>query len=318
MASRHTTVIWDAVLTQRDRRRTQGTCRTAAHGATMTGTCQGEPVMSEAPPSRPPVLLIHGLWLNGRSWERWVERYTAAGHEVHAPSWPGLDGDPAQLRRDPSSIGGVGVGEVADFYEGVVGDLPRPPIVMGHSYGGTVTQLLVARGRVVAGVALHSAPVKGVLRVPMSTLRATSPALTHLGAWKGSLQLSPKQWHWRFCNTLPRAESDALYDRYCVPAPGRPLLQAAMANLLPNPTTKVDLATGDRAPLLFITSDGADHVIPGSLNRANARRYKAGVTDVKEFPGRPHLTAAVPGWEAVADYALEWAMRHASSPTSST
>jgi pimeloyl-ACP methyl ester carboxylesterase len=269
--------------------------------------------MSGAPPSRPPVLLIHGLWVNGRSWEGWIERYAGAGFDVHAPSWPGLDGEPADLRRDPSTIGGVGVGEVADFYESVVGDLGRLPIVMGHSYGGTITQLLVSRGRALAGVAIHSAPVKGVLRLPMNTIRATSPALTHLGAWRGALRLSKKQWHWRFCSTLSREESDALYERYCVPAPGRPLLQAAMANLLPNPTTKVDLQRADRAPLLFITSDEADHVIPGALNRENARRYKAGVTDVKEFAGRPHLTGSTPGWEAVADYALDWAVRQTSS-----
>ena len=264
-----------------------------------------------AAPSRPPVVLIHGLWVNGRSWEEWVEHYTAAGYEVHAPSWPGLEGDPAELRRHPT-YGGVGIGEVTDFYAEVASRLSRPPIVIGHSYGGLVTQLLVDRGVAAAGVAIHSAPIKGVLRLPATTLRATSPALRHPSSYRGTVLLSKKQWHWRFCSTFTTEESDALYDRYCIPAPGKPLYQSGLANFMRNPVSKVDLKKQDRPPLLFIATDKADHVVPGSMNRENAKRYKGGKTEYKEFPGRPHLVSSAPGWEEIADYAVEWGVANAS------
>ena len=267
--------------------------------------------MSAAPPSRPPVVLVHGLWVNGRSWEEWVDHYRAAGLEVHAPSWPGLDGDPAELRRDPT-YGGVGIGEVTDAYAELARGLARPPIVIGHSFGGLVAQLLVDRGLVAAGVAIHSAPTKGVLRLPPTTLRATSPALRHPSSYRGTVLLSKRQWHWRFCSTFSREESDALYERYCIPAPGRPLYQSATANFLRNPVSKVDLKRADRPPLLFIATDKADHVTPGSMNRENARRYKAGVTDYLEFPGRPHLVSAAPGWQEIADAAVQWGVQKAA------
>ncbi len=266
--------------------------------------------MAAAPSSRPPVVLIHGLWVNGRSWEEWVEHYTAAGYEVHAPSWPGLEGDPAELRRNPT-YGGVGIGEVADLYAELAGRLSRPPIAIGHSYGGLVTQLLVDRGVAAAGVAIHSAPTHGVI-LPFTTIRATSPALLHPSSYRGTVLLSKKQWHWRFCSTFTREESDALYDRYCIPAPGRPLYQSATAFFRRNPVIKVDLKKTDRAPLLFIATDKADNVVPGSMNAHNERRYKTGVTEFKEFPGRPHLVSSAPGWEEVADYAVEWGVANAS------
>jgi pimeloyl-ACP methyl ester carboxylesterase len=267
--------------------------------------------MTAVPSTRPPVVLIHGLWLNGRSWEEWVARYTAAGYEVHAPSWPGLEGEPAELRRS-ATYGGVGIGEVTDSYAELASSLPRPPIAIGHSYGGLVTQLLVDRGAVGAGVAIHSAPVKGVLRLPASTLRATFPAVRHPSSFRGTVPLSKKQWHWRFCSTLPREQSDVLYDRYCVPAPGRPMYQSALANVLRHPVSRVDLEKTERPPLLLIATDSSDHVIPGSMNRENVRRYKGGVTDFKVFPGRPHLVGSAPGWEEIADYALDWGVRNSA------
>jgi pimeloyl-ACP methyl ester carboxylesterase len=273
--------------------------------------------MTAAPSSRPPVVLIHGLWLNDRSWEEWVAHYTAAGYEVHAPSWPGLEGEPAELRRHPT-YGGVGIGEVTDFFAELAGRLSRPPIAIGHSYGGLVTQLLVDRGVVGSGVAVHSAPIKGVLRLPVNTLRSTFPALRHPSSFRGTVPLSKKQWHWRFCSTFTRAESDRLYDRYCIPAPGKPVYQSGLANFLRNPVSKVDLQKEDRPPLLFIATDESDHVVPGKMNRENARRYTGGLTDFRQFPGRPHLVTAAPGWQEIADYAVEWGVRHATPATATT
>jgi pimeloyl-ACP methyl ester carboxylesterase len=255
------------------------------------------------------VVLIHGLWLNPVSWQPWVERYSAAGHRVLAPGWPGMDVSVEQLNRDPSPMNGLGVGEVSDSYEKVLDTLEEEPILMGHSFGGTVVQVLLSRGRGAAGVAIHPAPVKGVLRLPVSALRASSPVLLNPANRKRTVALTPAQWHYAFCNTLPRDVSDELYRRYHVPAPGRPLFQAATANLDPNAATEVDFRKPDRAPLLLIGSDRTDHTVPGSIVRETKARYHSGVVELKEYPGRPHFTGGTPGWEAVADYALEWANR---------
>jgi pimeloyl-ACP methyl ester carboxylesterase len=260
-------------------------------------------------PSSPPVVLIHGLWLNPVSWQHWVERYTAAGHQVQAPGWPGMDTSVELLNEDPSPMNGLGVGEVADHYEKIIDTLPEEPVLMGHSFGGLVVQLLLSRGRGAAGVAIHPAPVKGVLRVPVSSVRAAFPVLSNPATRQRTVALTPGQWHYAFCNTLSREDSDVLYRTYHVPAPGRPLFQAVTANVDPHAATRVDYRKPDRAPLLLIGSDGTDHTVPGSLVREAKAHYHSGLVELKEFPGRPHFTGGVPGWEEVADYALEWANR---------
>lgn len=260
------------------------------------------------PSSQPPVVLIHGLWLNPVSWQPWVARYAAAGHDVHAPGWPGMDVSVEELNRDPSPMNGLGVGEVADHYEKFLDTLPEEPVLMGHSFGGLLVQVLLSRGRGAAGVAIHPAGVKGVLRVPISSLRATSPVFRNPANRRRTVALTAEQWHYAFCNTLPREESDELYRRYAVPAPGRPLFQAVTANFDPHAATKVDFRKPDRAPLLFI-GGLADHTVPASVVREAKAHYHSGLVELKEFPGRPHFTGGVPGWEQVADFALEWSMR---------
>src|SRR5437868_3492062 len=125
------------------------------------------------------IVLIHGLWMTALSWEHWAARYADRGFTVIARSWPGMDGDVEALRRDPSAIEHLGVGEVADYYAGIIRDLPRPPIIMGHSFGGLITQILLDRGLGAAGVAIDSAPVRGILALPLSTLRLGFPALQY-------------------------------------------------------------------------------------------------------------------------------------------
>jgi pimeloyl-ACP methyl ester carboxylesterase len=255
------------------------------------------------------IVLIHGLWLNPVSWQPWVERYSAAGHQVLAPGWPGMDVSVEELNRDPSPMNGLGVAEVADHYETILDTLPEEPVLMGHSVGGTIVEVLLSRGRGAVGVAIHPAAVKGVLRLPLSTLRAASPVLLNPANRNRTVALTPEQWHYVFCNTLPKPASDELYHRYHVPAPGRPLFQAATANLDPHAATKVDFRKPDRAPLLFISSNSTDHIVPGSVVREAKAHYHSGLVELKEFPGRPHFTGGTPGWEAVADYALEWSTR---------
>ena len=133
------------------------------------------------------IVLIHGLWMTARSWEHWVARYEDRGFAVLAPSWPGMEGDVEELRRDPSPIDDLGIGEIVDHYEAIIRELPSPPIIMGHSFGGAFTQLLLDRGLGAAGVAIDSAPVKGVLALPLSTLKSALPCSrtrrTATGRW---------------------------------------------------------------------------------------------------------------------------------------
>jgi pimeloyl-ACP methyl ester carboxylesterase len=265
------------------------------------------------PVQKPTIVLIHGLWLNPVSWEPWLQRFIAAGHRVLAPGWPGMDASVEELNRDPSPMNGLGLGEVVDHYESILDTLDAEPILMGHSFGGAVVQVLLSRGRGAAGVAIHPAPVKGVLRLPISSLRASFPVLGNPANRKRTVALTPEQWHYAFCNTMSRAESDEYYERYHVPAPGRPLFQAATANVTPHAVTTVDFHKTDRAPLLLISSDATDHTVPGQLVQENYRRYHSGLVDLKQFRARPHLTCNAPGWEDVADYGLGWATAHQSS-----
>jgi pimeloyl-ACP methyl ester carboxylesterase len=259
----------------------------------------------------PPIVLIHGLWLNPRSWEGWKARFEERGHEVLAPPWPRMQGDVEDVRRDPSALRGLGVAEIVDHYDQIVRGLSAAPVIMGHSFGGLVTELLLDRGLGAAGVALSPAPVKGVLRVPPAQLRSAFPVLGNPTNKNKTVELTPKQFHYAFTNTMTEEESKAAYERYQIPGPGRVIFQAAFANFNPRAATKVDFHKDDRPPLLVVGND-EDHTVPTSVSKEAAKRLgkSKAVVDYKEFPGRPHFTAGAPGWEAVADYALEWANRH--------
>lgn len=269
-----------------------------------------------APRALDTIVFIHGMWVTSLSWERWVDRYTTLGYRVLAPDWPRMDGGVFALRANPAVMDRLGIEEIADHYEQIIRRLELPPIIVGHALGGTVAQILLDRGLGAAGVALHSAPVRGVHQFPRSSLRSTLPLLLHPATRHRTLALSPAQFHYAFANTVSEPESRTLYHRYHVPSPGRPLWQAITANLAADPPTRVNVRNDERAPLLFVGSD-ADHVTPASLVRGNVRRYahSDALTEYRETPHRPHLTLAVPGWEDVADDVLEWALRNRRVPT---
>lgn len=267
--------------------------------------------MNESTDSKCPIVLIHGLWLTPRAWEHWIARYTALGHQVSAPAWPGMEIEVEALRKNPSVMNGLGVTEVAGFYEKVVREQTRPPIIVGHSFGGLITQILLDRGLGVAGVAISSAPIKGVLRLPLSSLRSALPVLANPRNRSRTVALSAEQFHYAFTNTLTAQESEAIYQRYHVPAPGRPLFQAATANLRRHAATRVDVRNDTRAPLLLIAG-GADHTVPVTLVRAIYQLYRKSraVTDYQEFARMPHFSLGAPQWEKVADHVVYWAQRH--------
>jgi alpha-beta hydrolase superfamily lysophospholipase len=185
---------------------------------------------------------------------------------------------------------------------------------MGHSFGGLFTQILLDRGVGAAGVAIDSAPIKGVLGLPFSTLKVVLPFTGNPLNLHKIGSLSEDQFHYAFGNLLSEEESRTAYERYAVPGPDHVLFQASVANLNPHGATAVNFNNDDRAPLLLIAG-GKDHVVPASTTRANYNLYKKSkaVTDYKEYPERSHFTLAQPGWEEVADYSLEWAVRQSSA-----
>jgi pimeloyl-ACP methyl ester carboxylesterase len=256
----------------------------------------------------PPIVLIHGLWLTPLSWEAWKERFEGRGYDVIAPAWPRMEAGVEAIRRDPSPLNGLGIADIADHYARIVSDLPRPPIVIGHSFGGLITELLLDRGLGACGVAISPAPVKGILRLPPAQIRAAFPVLGNPANRKRTVELTPKQFRYAFTNTMSDQDADAAYDRYQVPGPGRPIFQAAFSNFNPKAPNKVDFRKDTRAPLLVI-GNGSDHTVPASVSKEAAHRLgkSKAVVEYKEYEGRPHFTCGAPGWEEVADYALEWA-----------
>ena len=266
--------------------------------------------MAEQMQSPETIILSHGLWMTARSWEKWVDRYSGRGYSVIARSWPGMEGDIDELRRDPSDIAHLGIGEIVDHYDGIIRELDRPPIIMGHSFGGAFTQILLDRGLGAAGVAIDSAAPKGVYKLPWSTLRSGFPVLKNPANDHRAVALTPDEFHYAFGNTLSEEESLAVWERYAVPGPGRVLFQGALANFNPHAATRVDFDNPDRAPLLLIAG-GADHTVPASVDKATLDHYahSRAMTAYKEFPGRSHYTLGQDGWEAVADLALGWALK---------
>jgi pimeloyl-ACP methyl ester carboxylesterase len=217
------------------------------------------------------------------------------------------------VRREPSALNGLGLGEIVDHYEAIVRGLDRPPLIMGHSFGGLVCELLLDRGLGAAGVAISPAQVKGVLRLPPAQLRATFPVLRSPANRNRTVALSPEQFRYSFANTMAEDEARAVYDRFHVPGPGRMIFDAAVANFNPRAANKVDFRNDDR-PALLIIGNELDHTVPASVCRAAAERLarSRAVVDYEQFAGRPHFAGA-PGWEAVADYALDWADDHAGA-----
>ena len=260
------------------------------------------------------IVLIHGFWVTPRSWEDWISHYEGRGYKVLAPAYPGFEVEVEALNADTTPIEKVTVPQIIEHLEAVVGGLDSPPIIMGHSAGGVFTQILLDHGFGAVGVAMNSAPTEGVKRIPLSQIRSSFPVLKNPANRHKAVGLTPEQWHYAFTNTFSEEESQRLYERYHIPASGSIFWGSALANIHPGKDdTWVDYHNENRAPLLFI-SGSDDHLMPPSIQKSNAKHYKAAgtVTEVKEFEG-PHLLPSREGWEEVADYALTWAESHATN-----
>ncbi len=261
------------------------------------------------PNAKPTIVLIHGLWMTSLSWENWIDRYEKEGYTVLAPSWPGLEGGPEALRRDPSPLANLDATRIIDHYDRIIRELDTPPIIVGHSFGGAFVQVLLDRGLGVAGVGVDAAATKGVLSLPLTTLRAGAGVLGNPLNFQKAVPFTRAQFKYAFGNTMTQTQSDTAYDRYQVPAAAHVLFEGALANFIPKSALEIDYHKRDRAPLLFIAG-GSDHVIPAATNRTNIRKYAltGPIVAYKEFPGRSHFTVGEAGWEQVADFALTWAI----------
>lgn len=254
-----------------------------------------------------PVVFVHGLWLHATSWGPWMDLFNAAGYAPVAPGWPGTKGTVEDARANPESVAGYGIEEVVEHYTQLIGGLDRQPIVIGHSFGGLIVQRLLADHVAAAAVAIDPAPIKGVIFLPPSALRVASIALRNPANAKQAISLTTKQFRYGFANAVSEQESDELFERWTVPSPGKPLFQAAAANLSPSSPAKVDTRKPNRGPLL-ITAGGKDRSVPRAISRATHRLYRhsSARTDLLEFPDRGHALTVDTGWRGVAEAALSW------------
>jgi len=268
--------------------------------------------MNSTPSTPDTIVLIHGFWVTPRSWEHWKTHYENKGYTVLAPAYPGFEVEVEALNADPTPIEEVTVPQIVGRLEEIVGGLDKPPILIGHSAGGVFTQVLLDHGFGVAGVAINSAPTEGVQVIPLSQLRSTFPVLKNPANRHRAVGFSLEQWTYAFTNTFTEEQSKATYERYHIPASGNIFWGTALANVTPGHQGNwVDYHNDKRAPLLFI-SGSEDHLMPPSIQKSNAKHYKsATITEIKQFDG-PHLLPAQDGWEQIADYALDWAVAHAT------
>ncbi len=268
--------------------------------------------MDSAPTTPETIVLIHGFWVTPRSWEHWKSHCESKGYTVLAPAYPGFEVEVEALNADPNPIEEVTVPQIVGHLEEIVGGLDKPPILIGHSAGGVFTQVLLDHGFGAAGVAINSAPTEGVQVIPLSQIRSTFPVLKNPANRHRAVGFTFEQWTYAFTNTFTDEQSKATYDRYHIPASGNIFRGTALANVTPGHQGNwVDYHNDTRAPLLFI-SGSADHLMPPSIQKSDAKHYKSNtITEVKEFDG-PHLLPAQDGWEQIADCALDWALAHAT------
>ncbi|HKE73469.1 MAG TPA: alpha/beta hydrolase [Acidimicrobiales bacterium] len=260
---------------------------------------------------RPVVVFIHGLWLLASSWDAWRGAFEEAGYATVAPGWPDDPDTVAEANAHPEVFAHKGVGQVADHYAAAVEALGAKPAVVGHSFGGLLTQIVAGRGLAAVSVAIDPAPFRGVLPLPLSALKASSPVLRNPANHGRAVALTYDQFRFAFANAVDEDEARTLYGTHAVPAPGLPLFQAATANLNPWSVVRVDTQNPERGPLLLISGE-KDNTVPWALTNAAFKRQRRnpGVTEITEIPGRGHALTIDSGWREVADTALAFVRRH--------
>jgi non-heme chloroperoxidase len=259
---------------------------------------------------RPPVVFVHGLWLLPTSWDRWASLFEEAGYAPLTPGWPDDPDTVEEANAHPEVLAKKSVGQIADHFGAVIQHLTRPPVVIGHSFGGLITQILAGRGLAYVSVAIDPAPFRGVLPLPISALKSASPVLDNPANRHRAVPLTYEQFRYAFANAVTEEEAQELYKTFAVPASGEPLFQAASANLNPWTEAKVDTKNPDRGPLLIISGE-KDHTVPWAIANASYKRQSRNqdVTEILEMPNRGHSLIIDSGWREVADTALAFVKR---------
>ena len=260
--------------------------------------------MSAAPR---PVVFIHGLWLHATSWDPWVSRFREAGYAPVAPGWPNEPSTVEAARENPDAVANIGIDDATGHFASVIDGLDQPPVIVGHSFGGLIAEKLLGQGVAAAAVAIDPAQIKGVLPLPLAQLRAGLPALGNPTNLHKAVALTQKEFRFGFGNALTEEESNELFEKWTIPSPARPLLQAAAANFALHSEAKVNTDNETRGPLLLI-SGTADHTVPDVVTRSTLKQYRdsAAVTELKQFQGRGHSLTIDNGWKEVADAVLDW------------
>ena len=261
---------------------------------------------------RVPVVFVHGLWLLPSSWDRWRALFEEAGYATLAPGWPDDPETVAEANADPKVFANKSIKEVADHFGDAIRGLDSKPAVIGHSFGGLMTQILAGRGLSAVSVAIDPAPFRGVLPLPISALRAGSPVLANPLNRGRAVPLTYDQFRYAFANAVSEDEARELYETFAVPAPGEPLFQAAFANINPWTEDKVDTKNPDRGPLLIIDGE-LDNTVPWAIANASYKQQKRndGVTAIEKIAGRGHSLTIDGGWREVADTSLAFIQRFA-------
>jgi len=259
---------------------------------------------------RSPVVFVHGLWLLPSSWDRWRAMFEDAGYTTLAPGWPDDPNTVDEAHQHPEVFAHKTVGQVADHFEDVIGKLTEKPAIIGHSFGGLLTQILAGRGVGAASVAIDPAPFRGVLPLPISALKSASPVLRNPANHGRAVPLTYDQFRFAFANAVSEAEAHELYNTFSVPTSGAPLFQAATANLNPWTEAKVNSKNPDRGPLLIMDGE-KDNTVPWAIANASYKRQRRneGVTEIVQIPGRGHSLTIDHGWREVADTALAFVQR---------
>jgi pimeloyl-ACP methyl ester carboxylesterase len=277
---------------------------------TMSVSTTAEQIDEANATERTPVVFIHGLWLLPSSWDRWAALFEEAGYTALTPGWPDDPETVEEAKAHPEVFAHKTIRQVADHFADVIGQLKKKPAVIGHSFGGLLTQMLAGRGLSAASVAIDPAPFRGVLPLPFSALKSASPVIGNPANRNRAIPLTYEQFRFAFANAVSEDEAKELYDTFAVPASGVPLFQAASANLNPWTEAKVDSKNPDRGPLLIISGE-RDHTVPWSIANASYKRQKRneGVTEITEIPNRGHALVIDSGWREVADKALSFVQR---------
>jgi pimeloyl-ACP methyl ester carboxylesterase len=269
--------------------------------------------------TRVPVVLIHGLWLHASSWQPWIEFLEQAGFAPTAPGWPGVPGTVEEARAHPELIADHGIDDVVEHYRAIIAGLPAAPILVGHSFGGMIAEKLLGLDLARAAVAIDAAQIKGVLPLPLSSLRATLPVFKNPANRHRAVSLTADQFRYAFGNAISEDESNDLYDRWTIPAPGKPLFEAATANFTHDSPDAVDTRNDGRGPLLLVMG-GRDHTVPEAITKSTLKQYRhsPAVTELVEFPDRGHSLTIDSGWRDVAVRVLDWLAEQGLRASSST